>query len=90
MCGAVIGTVRRECLDRMLVIGETYLANSSSYAAYYNEVRTHLAWAKMRPWTGQFNGPATLSPSQSCPGCTTITSGYNFWKVTGTERVLLQ
>jgi hypothetical protein len=28
MCGAVIGTVRRECLDRMLAIGETYLANS--------------------------------------------------------------
>jgi hypothetical protein len=40
----------------------------SSYTAYYNEVRTHLAWAKMRPWTGQFNGSATLSPSPILSG----------------------
>jgi transposase InsO family protein len=36
----LIGTVRRECLDRALV---------SSYAAYYNEIRTHLALGKDAP-----------------------------------------
>jgi len=40
----LIGTVRRECLDRVLIFGEGHLRKVlSSYAAYYNEVRTHLA-----------------------------------------------
>ena len=43
----LIGTVRRECLDRMLVLGESHLRQIlSCYAAYYNEVRTHLALGK--------------------------------------------
>ena len=44
------GTVRRECLDRMLVFGEAHLRQIlSSYAAYYNQVRTHLALGKDAP-----------------------------------------
>jgi transposase InsO family protein len=46
----LIGTVRRECLDGMLVFGEAHLRQIlSSYAAYYNEVRTHLALGKNAP-----------------------------------------
>ena len=46
----LIGTVRRECLDGMLVFGEAHLRQIlSSYAAYYNEVRTHLAPGKDAP-----------------------------------------
>jgi transposase InsO family protein len=46
----LIGTVRRECLDRMLVLGESHLRQIlSCYAAYYNEVRTHLALGKDAP-----------------------------------------
>ena len=46
----LIGTIRRECLDRMLVFGEAHLRKVlSSYAAYYNEVRTHLSLAKDAP-----------------------------------------
>jgi len=46
----LIGTVRRECLDRMLIVGEAHLRQVlSSYAAYYNEVRTHLALGKDAP-----------------------------------------
>src|SRR5262249_41830541 len=37
-------------------------------------------WAKTRRWVGQFSGPASLSPSRSCLGYTTITSGYDFRK----------
>src|SRR5215467_10107753 len=37
-------------------------------------------WVKTRRWVGQSSGPAPLSPSQSCPACTTITSGYDFRK----------
>ncbi len=46
----LIGTVRRECLDRMLIFGEAHLRQIlSCYAAYYNEVRTHLALGKDAP-----------------------------------------
>ena len=45
----LIGTVRRECLDQMLVFGEAHLRQIlSANAAYYNQVRTHLALAKER------------------------------------------
>jgi transposase InsO family protein len=46
----LIGTVRRECLDGMLVFGEAHLRQIlSSYGAHYNEVRTHLALDKDAP-----------------------------------------
>jgi transposase InsO family protein len=46
----LIGTVRRECVDRVLVIGEAHLRQIlSAYAAYYNEVRTHLSLGKDAP-----------------------------------------
>jgi transposase InsO family protein len=46
----LIGTVRRECLDRVLIFGEAHLRQIlSSYAAYYNEIRTHLALGKDAP-----------------------------------------
>src|SRR2546430_11570450 len=46
----LIGTVRRECLDRMLIFGEQHLRRVlASYAAYYNQARTHLALQKDAP-----------------------------------------
>jgi transposase InsO family protein len=46
----LIGTLRRECLDRMLVFGESHLRRVlASYAAYYNQTRTHLALQKDAP-----------------------------------------
>jgi transposase InsO family protein len=46
----LIGTVRRECLDRMLVVSESHLRRIlSSYAAYYNQARTHLSLQKDAP-----------------------------------------
>ena len=46
----LIGTLRCECLDRMLIFGEPHLRRVlASYAAYYNQVRTHLALQKDAP-----------------------------------------
>ena len=46
----LIGTVRRECLDRMQIFGEQHLRRVlASYAAYYNQARTHLALGKDAP-----------------------------------------
>jgi Integrase core domain len=46
----LIGTLRRECLDQMLIFGEAHLRRVlSAYAAYYNQARTHLALQKDAP-----------------------------------------
>src|SRR5262249_15656727 len=46
----LIGTVRRECLDCVLIFGEAHLRLFlSSYAVYYNEIRAHLALGKDAP-----------------------------------------
>ena len=46
----LIGTLRRGCLDRMLIFGESHLRRILvSYTAYYNQARTHLALQKDAP-----------------------------------------
>ena len=46
----LIGTIRHECLDRILIFGESQLRRVlASYAAYYNQTRTHLALQKDAP-----------------------------------------
>jgi transposase InsO family protein len=46
----LIGTVRRECLDQMLIFGEAHLRQTLSlYASYYNESRTQLSPHKDAP-----------------------------------------
>src|SRR5262245_44885157 len=46
----LIGTVRRECLDRLLIFGEAHLRRILPvYASYYNESRTHLSLRKNAP-----------------------------------------
>jgi hypothetical protein len=40
----LIGSIRRKCLDHIIVLGGTHLHRIlKSYARYYNETRTHLA-----------------------------------------------
>jgi transposase InsO family protein len=47
----MIGTLRRECFDQMLIFGETHLRRVlSAYAAYYNQARTHLALQQDAPF----------------------------------------
>src|SRR5260370_12019392 len=46
----LIGSIRRECLDHIVVFGEGHLRRIlRAYADYYNSVRTHLALAKDAP-----------------------------------------
>jgi Integrase core domain len=46
----LIGTLRRECLDHVLIIGARHLRQILvSYATYYNQARTHLALQKDAP-----------------------------------------
>lgn len=46
----LIGTLRRECLDQVLIFGEAHLRRVlCAYAGYYNQARTHLALDKDAP-----------------------------------------
>ena len=46
----VIGSIRRECLDHVIVFNERHLRRLlQSYAAYYHRSRTHLALGKDTP-----------------------------------------
>jgi transposase InsO family protein len=46
----LIGSIRRECLDHIVVFGEAHMRRIlSAYARYYNEVRTHLSLDKDSP-----------------------------------------
>ena len=46
----VIGSIRRECLDHVVVIGERHLRRIlSTYVDYYNRTRTHLSLTKDSP-----------------------------------------
>jgi transposase InsO family protein len=41
----VIGSIRRECLDHVIVVGEESLRRTLlSYFAYYHRARLHLSW----------------------------------------------
>ena len=46
----LIGSIRRECLDHVVVFGQAHLRRIlAAYAVYYNGVRTHLALGKDAP-----------------------------------------
>jgi transposase InsO family protein len=46
----LIGSIRRECVDHIIVLGEVHLRQVlKSYARYYNATRTHLALDKDAP-----------------------------------------
>lgn len=47
----LIGSIRRECLDHIVVFGEAHLRRILvALAGYYNEQRTHLSLSKDSPY----------------------------------------
>jgi hypothetical protein len=50
MLSALIGTLRRDCLDHVLIFSEQHLRRVLTlYSLYYNETRTHLGLRKDAP-----------------------------------------
>jgi transposase InsO family protein len=57
----LIGTLRRECLDHVLIFGERHLLRILSlYSSYYNQTRTHLALSKDAPLRRAVQGSGTI------------------------------
>jgi transposase InsO family protein len=66
----LIGSIRRECVDRIIVLGEAHLRRIlKSYAHYYNETRTHLALHKgcagFSPRSANRCGQVTCHPGRT-------------------------
>src|SRR5262245_48619734 len=75
----LIGTLRRDCLDHVLIFGEAHLRRVlTTYSTYYNEARTHSDCARTRPYPGLSSDPALSSLRQSCPAYTIAMRGYDF------------
>src|SRR5256884_4050885 len=50
----LIGSIRRECVDHIIVLGEVHLRQIlQSYARYYNDIRTHPSLDKDAPVSRQ-------------------------------------
>jgi transposase InsO family protein len=50
----LVGSIRRECVDHIIVLGEMHLRRVlKSYADYYNNFRTHRSLNKDAPGTRQ-------------------------------------
>ncbi|MGD8880214.1 MAG: integrase core domain-containing protein, partial [Methyloceanibacter sp.] len=46
----LIGSIRRECTDHLIVLGEAHLRRIlRAYARYYNDIRTHWSLGKDTP-----------------------------------------
>jgi len=55
----VIGSIRRECLDHVIVLGENHLRRIlQCYFAYYGQTRTHLSLAKDAPSSRPIQPPS--------------------------------
>jgi transposase InsO family protein len=50
VCERFLGSVRRECLDHVLVLGEQHLLEMlAEYCRYFNEARTHQSLGQLVP-----------------------------------------
>jgi Integrase core domain len=73
----IIGSIRRECLDHVIVFDERHLRRVlSTYFEYHRRSRTHLSLGKDCPEPRPIQPPyaALLSPFQRSAACTVATS----------------
>jgi transposase InsO family protein len=59
----LIGSIRRECLDHVLIFGETHLRHIlRKYRSYYNEIRTHCSLSKDAPISRPVERAGAIGP----------------------------
>ena len=75
----LIGSIRRESLDHLVVFDEAQLRRVlKNYASYYNQVRTHLSLEKNAPIFGARRSSAPSHRYQSSEDSIINTSGFRF------------
>ena len=75
----VIGSIRRECLDHVIVLNEAHLRRVlDAYTLYYNVSRTHLSLGKTYPTAGPSNAEGALLRPKCSEDFTINTAGFSF------------
>ena len=86
----LIGSIRRESVDHMIVLGEAHLRRIlKSYARYYNGVRTHRSLNKDAPVSRSVQRTGVVVHAPSLADFITIIVGFKFSVHTGTEAPTL-
>ena len=68
LCERFLGSVRRECLDHVLILGETHLRRAlRAYVTYFNGVRPHQGIARQAPAGVAQDVPGTRGPIHATP-----------------------
>ena len=82
----LIGSIRRECVDHLIVLSEAHLGQIlRAYARYYNDIRTHWSLAKTHRFLRPFSRPEVCIQMPSSAGCITTTSESRFSVYTGRD-----
>jgi len=75
----LIGSVRRECLDHVIVFGERDLRNLlRAYQDYYNNLRTHLSLDKDAPLSRPVAPTVGSRRTPAWADCITDIAGFEF------------
>jgi transposase InsO family protein len=84
----LIGSIRRECVDHIVVLGEAHLRRIlRSYARYYNDIRTHRSLDKDAPVSRPVQRTGIISSRPILGGFITITCGFRFLVHTGSGPI---
>jgi transposase InsO family protein len=80
----LIGSIRRECVDHIIVLGEVHLRQIlQAYARYYNDIRTHRSLDKDAPVSRQIQRIGSIKHTPSLADFTTNTPELKFPVHTG-------
>jgi transposase InsO family protein len=75
----LIGSIRRECVDHFIVLGEAHLRRVlRAYTRYYNEIRTHRSLDKDAPVSRPFSGLEPLGHTRFLADFITIMFEFKF------------
>ena len=75
----LIGSIRRECVDHLIVIGETHLRRVlKSYAGYYNNFRTHRSLNKDTPVSRPAQRIGSIKSHAIRGGLASLCPGFSF------------
>jgi hypothetical protein len=75
----LIGSIRRECVDHVVALGEWHLRHVLlSYLEYYNEARTHISLNTDAPMRAPCRLPGAFCAGQFWADCITNMAGPDF------------
>jgi len=80
----LIGSIRRECVDHIVVFGEAHLRRIlRSYARYYSDIRTHRSLDKDAPVSRPVQRTGSITSFQILGGLHHHYVGFEFSAHTG-------